>query len=131
MQNISINNILGWKSIIVSVLCVAGKKEYNIGYQEYLKEKCIKAIYQTGNSVGRDNEPIATTNFWIDLKQGLDTLLSLSANFLNWSQNGSVIEINLDAVDFQNSKIVFPTVLLADTTIELIVFYKDTVENPN
>lgn len=129
-MQVSINNIVKWKSILVSVPCRTGQTEVGIGYQEYLKFKKIKAVYQTGNSVSINNQPVVTQDFWIDLKKGLDTYLILSANFLNWNNN-NVIEIDFTNIDFQNSKIIFPTALVADVTVELIVFYQDTIENPS
>jgi hypothetical protein len=124
-----ISVIKDWKSIYVPVVCPAGQTEISIGFQEYLKDKCIKAVLQTGNAVGRNNQSITKTNFWIDLKVGMDTLLSLSADMLNFNQNNLII-IDKFNIDFQNSKIVFPTALLANTTVELIIFYMDTAENP-
>jgi hypothetical protein len=123
-------NAIGWKSIYVPVPCNAGLSEVSIPYQEYLKGKCIKAIFQTGNSVGRNNQTIRKTDFWLDLKKGMDTYESFSANFLDFSANDNMIQVDYSNIDFQNSKLVFPVALPGNVLVELIVFYMDTVESP-
>lgn len=123
------------KTYRILVPCSAGTTQYSLNNQDFLTNKKIKNIYISGQQQGEFGEsPILQINdqFYIRLYRQNRIIVEFPSSMLAFNtgsnfgyQSQNVIDLDMGVIDWQQSLIIFPTNLLTNTNLELIVFYED------
>lgn len=124
---IDLANVLILRCVRILVACPALQREFSIGYQDLLKDKLVRHVFSSGQTVGKNNEPLTTSPFYLSLIDNNTLIFDLPSSQLIFNTL-KLIDLGNNAIDWQSSKIVFPTNLAAATNVELIVYYED--KNP-
>lgn len=122
VKNVINFSILRSANILVS--CGAGQREFPIQYQDIFKNKPLKHIFVSGQTLSKNGLPLTNTNFYLVLVYNNTVVFDLPATMLVYG-NDMLIELDLVNIDWNQSKIVFPANLGAATNVELIAFYGD------
>jgi hypothetical protein len=109
------------------IQCAAGSREFSIGYRDLLKNKKIHSVFTSGQTVGKNNETLTTSPFYLSLVDNNTLIFDIPSSQLVYNTLKLIKLANFN-IDWQSSNIVFPTNLAAATNVELIVYYAD--ENP-
>lgn len=120
----SIDNKIILRNARILVVCPAGSQSFSVGYQDLLKNKKVHHIFTSGQPVGKNNEALTASPFYLDLIDNNTLIFSLPSSELVFN-TFKLIDIGNYDIDWQSSQIVFPTPLVASTNVELIVYYED------
>lgn len=121
-------NRLILRSARILVKCDSvGTASFSVGYQDLLKNKTVHHVFTSGQTVGKNNEALTTSPFYLDLVDNNTLIMEIPSSELVFN-TFKLIDISNQNIDWQSSNIVFPTGIAAPTNVELIVYYAD--KNP-
>lgn len=129
------NVFQGCRSLLIQIPIAIGQQILNIGFQSSLQNsngsgKNIRAVFTSGQTVGRNNVAVINTNFYVELWANNTLVHQFSAILLQWA-NDKLVIIDRPDIDWDKSQIILPAASGVATSVELIVIYDDVDFNRN